>query len=97
MAAQINLVGNGFSLSGLKGGFLVALYQMTSETGRWTPGLIDTGFFDSDGCDILLAVCVSSISSLFSACESNEGGQLESSFFERTAQVLFSSTLRGIW
>lgn len=34
MAAQINLVGNGFSLSGLKGGFLVALYQMTSETGR---------------------------------------------------------------
>lgn len=45
MAARINLAGNGFSLSGLKGGFLVALYQMTSGTGRWTLGLIDTGFF----------------------------------------------------
>lgn len=45
MAAQINLAGNGISLSGLKRDFLVALYQMTSETDRWTLGLIDTGVF----------------------------------------------------
>lgn len=34
MSAQINLVGNGFSLSGLKGGFLEALFQMPSEMRR---------------------------------------------------------------
>lgn len=63
MAAWINWEGNGFPLSGLKGGFLEALcpQKCAGELWDWL-----TQFFDSDRTDVLTAVRMSHISSFFS-------------------------------